>query len=96
MLKKYSIEYSLRFRQHSPPQHHIFYTDDPLTCEGFVQELLEGGMGIHVIRHDGAELQRAEFDRIVKVAASAAAAKLICETQHIKPEEEHYRFGFAA
>jgi hypothetical protein len=96
MLKKYSIEYSLQFRKHSPPEHHVFYTDDPLTCEGFVQELLEKGMGIHAIRHDGAELPRPEFDRFVKVAASAAASKLICASLGIKPDEERYRFGFAA
>ena len=96
MLKKYSIEYSLQFRKHSPPEHHLFYTDDPLICEEFIQHLLERGMGIHAIRHDGAELSRVDFDRMVKVAAAALVSKLLCESLHIKPEEERYRFGFAA
>jgi hypothetical protein len=53
-------------------------------------------MGIHSIRHDGAELPRPEFDRIIKLAAGAIASKRICASLSIKPEEEHYRFGFAA
>ena len=96
MLSKYSVEYSLAFRRHSPPQHQIYSTDDPVACEEFVQELLERNMGIHAIRHDGADLPQAEFDRIVKVAANALAARHVCTSLHIKPEEERYRFGFSA
>ncbi len=96
MLKKYSVEYRLQFRKHSPPEHHMFYTDDPLTCEGFVQELLDKNMGIHAILHDGVALPTHEFDRLVKVAAGALASQRICASLHIKPEEERHRFGFAA
>jgi hypothetical protein len=96
MLKKYSVEYSLQFRKHAQTERHIFYTDDPLTCEAFLQELLERGMTIHLIRHDGAEIARPDFDRMVKVAASAIAARLICTSLNIKAEEEHHRFGFAS
>ena len=96
MLKKYSIEYSVSSRKHSPPDHQQYYTDDPVACEEFVQELLARGMGLHAIRHDGADLPPAEFDRIVKVAAGEVAARLICTALHIKPEEERFRFGFAA
>ncbi|HEY0945825.1 MAG TPA: hypothetical protein VGD81_11180 [Opitutaceae bacterium] len=95
MLKKYSVEYSLQFRKHSPPEHHFYYTDDPVACEDFVQELLEKGMGIHAIKHDGIDLPRVDFDRIVKVAASEGASRRICTSLNIKPEEERYRFGFA-
>jgi hypothetical protein len=96
MLKKYSVEYSLRFRKHSPPEHHEYYTDDPVACEEFVQSLLEHGMGLHAIRHEGTYLPKLDFDRIVKVAAAQVASKLICASLHIKAEEERYRFGFAA
>lgn len=96
MLKNYTVEYSLQFRRHSPPERHQYYTDDPVACEEFVQELLEKGMGIHAIRHDGAELPRVDFDRIVKVAASEAAARMVCTSLHIKAEEERHRFGFTA
>ena len=96
MQKKFTIEYSLQFRKHSPPEHHNYYTDDPVACEEFLQDLLEHGMGLHAIRHDGVDLPKADFDRMVKVAASQVASKLICASLHVKPEEERYRFGFAA
>ena len=96
MLKKYSIEYSVQFRKHSPPQHHFHFTDDPIACEEFVQELLSHGMGLHGIKHEGVDLPPSEFDRVVKIAAAEIASKLLCTTLHIKPEEERYRFGFAA
>jgi hypothetical protein len=95
MLKKYSVEYSLQFRKHSPPEHHFYYTDDPIACEDFVRELLENGMGIHAIKHDGTDLPQVDFDRIIKVAAAGIASSRICRSLHIKPEEERYRFGFA-
>ena len=96
MLKNYTVEYSLQFRKHSPPEHHQFFLDDVVECENFVQDLLARGMGLHAIKHDGAEVPKAEFDRIVKVAAAEVASKLICTTLSIKPDEERFRFGFAA
>jgi hypothetical protein len=96
MLKKYSIEYSLSFRKHSPPEHHQYFTDDPVTCAEFIQELLERGLGLHAIKHEGKDLPKADFDRLVKLAAAEVASKLICTTLNIKPEEERFRFGFAA
>jgi hypothetical protein len=96
MLKKYAIEYSLQFREHSPPDHHHYLTDDPVACEEFVQHLLELGMGLHAIKREGADLPKAEFDRIVTIAASGVAARLICTSLNIKTEEERFRFGFAA
>lgn len=96
MLKKYTVEYSMQFRKHHPPEHHQYYTDDPVACEEFIQELLQRGMGLHAIRRDGADLPGPEFDRMVKVAAAEVASRLICTTLHIKPEEERHRFGFTA
>ncbi len=96
MLKKYSVEYSVRLQRHLLPEHHFYNTDDPVACEVFVQDLLEQGMGIHAIRHEGADLPRPDFDRIVKLAASGIASSRICTSLNIKPEEEHFRFGFAA
>jgi hypothetical protein len=43
MLKKYTVEYSLHFRKHSPPEHHQYFTDDPVALEDFLQSLLEDG-----------------------------------------------------
>lgn len=96
MLKSYTVEYSFQFRKHSPLQHHQFFADDVVEVETFIQDLLAHGMGLHAIKHEGADVSKSEFDRIVKVAAGEVAAKLICASLHIKPDEERFRFGFAA
>ncbi len=96
MLAKFTIEYSAAARKHSPPPHEFHYTDDPVVCEEFIQDLLLRGMGIHAIKHEGSDLPRVEFDHMLKVAAAAVASRLICTSLNIKPEEEHFRFGFAA
>jgi len=96
MLKSYIVEYSFQFRKHCPPPHHEFYADDVVEAETFIQDLLASGMGIHAIKHEAVEVPKAEFDRIVKVAASEVAAKFICTSLRIKAEEERFRFGFAA
>ena len=96
MLKQYTVEYSFQFRKHSPPQHHESYFDDVVEVENFIQALLANGMGLHAIKRQGADVPKTEFDRIVKVAAGEVAAKLICTSLDIKPDEEHFRFGFAA
>jgi len=94
MLPKYTIEYTTHFRKHAQLNH--FSTDDPVTCEEFVEELLERGFVIRAIRHEGVDLAGHEFDRIIKVAGSMLAAKHICASLGIKPEEERHRFGFSA
>lgn len=95
MQKKYSVEYSLHFRKHTPPQHYHLFADDAVEIELFVNNLLSHGMGLHAIRRDGAELPKPEFDRIVKIAAGEVASRLICTSLNIKPDEERFRFGFA-
>ncbi len=94
MLAKYSVEYTTQFKKHAHSSH--YSTDDPVACEEFVAELLERGFGIHAIRHEGVDLEKKEFDRIVKTAAGLLASKHICRSLGIKAEEEKYRFGFAA
>lgn len=94
MLPKYTIEYTTRLGKHSHTNH--YSTDDPVACEEFVEELMEAGYPIRAIRHEGLELPQQEFDRIVKTAASMLASRHICASLGIKPEEEHFRFGFSA
>lgn len=96
MLAKYSVEYSAAPRKHSPPPHEFYYTDDPLACQQFIEDALERGLALHTVRHEGAELGPAEFDRMIKLAASAIASKRICTSLNIKTDEERFRFGFAA
>jgi hypothetical protein len=94
MLAKYTIEYTVQLRRQSPTQH--YYSDDPVACEEFLLELLERGFQIKAIRHDGLDLPPADFDKMIKTAAGMLAAKSICAALGIAPEEEHFRFGFAA
>lgn len=94
MLPKYTVEYSTRFQKHAQPSH--YSTDDPVTCQEFVEELLERGFAIHAIKHEGLDLPGHEFNRIIKTAAGMLASKHICSSLGINAEEEKYRFGFTA
>jgi len=94
MMPKYTIEYSAHFKNHAQTNH--YSSDDPVACEEFVDELLERGFRIKAIKHEGLDLLKQDFDKIIKTAAGMLASKRICSSLGIKPEEEHYRFGFAA
>ncbi len=93
MLPKYMIEYSPSFKRNVPAAHYA--SDDPVACEEFLAELLERGFRINTIRHEGLELPRPAFDKMVKTAGSMVASKCIRTALGISAEEEHYRFGFA-
>ena len=93
MMPRYTVEYLMKFRGHSRPEQYA--TDDPVACEQFVEELLQLGLPIRAIKHEGLDLSKHEFDRIIKTAAGMLASKQICTSLGIKPEEEHHRFGFA-
>ena len=92
MLAKYTIEYAARVREHAPINH--YSTNDPVACESFLKELLERGFRILGVRHEGVDLPRKEFDRLVKTAAAMGAAERLCFSLGIESEEEKYRFGF--
>jgi len=92
MLPKYSIEYSLKFRSNAQTLHYA--GDDPVACEAFLTELLERGYHIKAIRHEGLEVPRSDFDKLIKTAAGMLAARSICASLGISTEEEHHRFGF--
>ena len=94
MLPKYTVEYTTPFRKHASVHH--YSTDDPVACEEFVEELLERGLGLRAIKHEGLDLPRPDFDRIIRTAAGMLASKRICIALGIKADEEHHRFGFAA
>lgn len=94
MIPKYTIEYTTQFRRHAQPNH--YSTDDPVACEEFVEELLERGLAIRGIKHEGLELSKHDFDRIVKTAGGMLASKHVCASLGIKPDEEKFRFGFTA
>ena len=94
MIPKYNVEYTVDLGRHAHTSHYT--TDDPVACEQFLTELLERGHRIRGIHHEGVELPKVDSDKMIKTAASMLAAKRICIALAIKPEEEHYRFGFTA
>lgn len=73
-----------------------FTTDDPVTCEEALEELLEKEFAVKAIKHEGVELSPLDFDRMVRNAASLMASRKVCSSLGIKPEEEQFRFGFSA
>lgn len=93
MIPKYIVEYSTQFRRASQPSHYA--TDDPVACDEFLEELLERGVKILSVKHEGVDLPKHEFDKLIKTAAGMMASRHICNSLGINSEEEHYRFGFA-
>jgi hypothetical protein len=94
MLAKFSVDYTTRLKGHSTELHYT--TDDPEACEEFLMELLERGFKVATIRHEGLDLPKEQFDKIIKTAGSMLASRSICQSLGISPEEERYRFGFTA
>ena len=94
MLPRYTIEYTVNLRDRDFVHH--MGTDDPVAAQEFLTELLERGYKIRGVRHEGVELSRKDSDQLIKTAAAMLAARRICDSLGIKPEEEHHRFGFSA
>jgi len=94
MIAKYTIRYAIPFtREHVDSEYH---TDDPIACQEFLTALLERGLRIREIRHEGVALPVKESDRLIKAAASVLAAQHVERSLGLKAEEVHYRFGFTA
>ena len=94
MIPKYTIEYSMRLR--SRGQHSRFDTDDPVAASEVLEDLLERGFHIDCIKHEGATMPARDSDKMIKTAAGMLAAKHVCSSLGISPEEERFRFGFTA
>jgi hypothetical protein len=94
MLAKYKIDYSIPF--HHQDQVHQFLTNDPVTCEETLMQLLEHRFTIKTIFHGGIELDRTEFDRLVKTAELMLMSKHLCTSLGIDKVEAHHRFGVPA
>jgi hypothetical protein len=94
MIAKYHIEYEVELGRHL--QTHHFQTDDPVSAEEFLSELLDRSLLITHIRHEGVDLERAPFDRMVKTAANMLMARKLQKCLKLTVEEERFRFGFAA
>ena len=94
MIPKYHIQYGLKFGNRCHPQD--YQTDDPVACEQFLVALLEHGLKVLAIRHEGVDLPPHEFDYMIKAAGAALAAKHIAHSLDLDAEQVHFRFGFAA
>lgn len=96
MIPKYHIEYCIEFGGHRNGHVRDFQTDDPVACEEFLVALLEHGIKINVIKHEGVPLVQREFDAMVRNAATTLAAKHVAKSLGLNSEQVHYRFGLAA
>lgn len=94
MLAKYKVEYAIPFGGHQ--QGHHYLTNDPVTCEEFLAELLERGFKITGVLHEGVALPKVEFDKLVKTAAGILTTRKICHSLGIDHAEAHQRFGSVA
>jgi hypothetical protein len=94
MLAKYNIEYAVPFNRRQQWHNHL--TDDPVACEEFLSEMLERGFKIRSIHHEGMELPRVEFDRLIKSAAGMLTTRHLCAALDIDSTEAHHRFGCPA
>ena len=98
MIAKYNIEYAIplqgRDHSHEQTQHHL--TDDPVICEAFLSELLERGITIKSVSHEGVALPQNEFDRMIKTAAGMLATRHICRSLGVDSVEANHRFGSPA
>ena len=94
MLAKYTIEYAVPFRRHA----HVnqYHTDDPVAAKETLEDLLDRGLRILGIRHEGVDLPQREADQLIRDAARMSAAKRICHSLGISADEERYRFGLTA
>ena len=98
MLAKYNIEYVIPLHGHAHqdghPQHYL--TNDPVTCEQVLSELLERGIKINSVSHEGVILPGVEFDKMIKTAAGMLATRHICRSLGVDSAEAHHRFGTPA
>jgi hypothetical protein len=94
MIAKYKIEFAIPFGGHDQP--HYYLTNDPVTCEGFLAELLERGFKITAVLHEGVALPSADFDKMLKTAGGMLMTKQICRSLGIDHSEAHKRFGSVA
>lgn len=95
MLAKYRIDFALPTKGHKLTSLHQI-TDDPVTCESILADLLERGFRIHRIAHEGVELSTGEADRMLQVAAGIVASRHLCSSLGIDSVEAKQRFGTPA
>jgi hypothetical protein len=94
MLPKYKVNFDVDPHGRAPMAH--FTTEDPVTCEAFLADLLERRVHIREILHDGTALSPREFDAMIRTALGLLASRHVCAALKITTEEAHVRFGLPA
>jgi hypothetical protein len=94
MLSKFTIDYVV-FPQHNT-RVRTHRTDDPVEAEEFLMHLLLGHADIKAIRHEGVELTKHQFDRMIKIAAERVMSEMLCDSLNVDASDIKSRFGFAA
>jgi hypothetical protein len=95
MSAKYQIDYAVPFNGHVLTEHHQL-TNDPVACEQFLADLLDRGVRIRGISHDGRALPAVESDKLIKTAAGIMATRRLCTALDLDSVEVHRRFGSPA
>ena len=94
MIAKYKIDYGIPFHGHTEKHHYL--TNDPVTAEQFLSQLLERGFKIDAISHEGVALPKNEADGMIKSAAGILTTRHLCASLGIDTVEAHHRFGSPA
>jgi hypothetical protein len=94
MLHKFTIEYTRH--PHSTEPAGVHRTDDPIEAEEYLMQLLQARSRILSIKHEGVEIGRAQFDRMLKVASERLGSEMLRHALDIDAAEVHHRFGLAA
>lgn len=94
MLHKFTIDYTRHPRSAEPAG--TFRTDDPIEAEDYLMQLLLARSRILSIKHEGAEMSQAQFDRMLKVAGERLLAEVLRHALDIDAAELRHRFHLAA
>lgn len=91
MLPKCKVTYDIDPHGRMPASH--FTTDDPVTCENFLTDLLDRRLHIREIAHEGVPLPPKLFDGMIRSAALQLASHHVCASLKISSDDAHVRFG---
>jgi hypothetical protein len=91
MLPKYKVTYDIDPHGRMPASH--FTTDDPVTCESFLTDLLDRRLHIREISHEGVALPPKQFDEMIRSAVLQLASHHVCTSLKISSDDAHVRFG---
>jgi hypothetical protein len=94
MLIKFTIEYTRHPHSNEPAGTHR--TNDPIEAEEYLMQLMHARSRILSVKHEGVEIPRVQFDRMMKVAGERLVSEMFCHALDIDTAESRHRFGLAA